>query len=297
MQHFEEEKPRDADAPSQFPLRGEIFDADSIVHAEQNAPDDGKKWGAGWFVAGLALLFCVYSLGAYVGEKSKKPAPVSVSAIQTKAAAPLRVHIIGRVKKPGVYTLPHGARLQDAIQKAGGALPGADVNALNLADWAADGSKIEVPAKVSAKIQPTPTPVVIVKEVVKEVFITAPQNAPGSLARPDKPAKTATASAGTTATRTISKAAASDGIPRAATKSGGESANASLEFLKKNPLDLNRAGATQLEILPGVGPKMAERILAYRKENGGFKSVDDLDNVRGIGEKRMETLRPLVRVN
>lgn len=296
MPHFEEEKPDEA-APAHLPLRGEIFDADAIIHAEQNAPDGGKKWGAGWFLAGLALLFCTYSLGAYVGAKSKKTVPVSLAPTQKKPQSPVRIYVIGRVKKPGVYVLPHGARLQDAIQKAGGPLPDANTGALNLADWAADGSKIEIPSKIIAKIQPTPTPVVIIKEVVKEVFVTAPQNAPNSFAETEKPAKTAKTKVAKTAKSSArSKVTANDGIPRAATESGGESANASLEFLKKHPLNLNRANATQLEVLPGVGPKMAERILAYRKENGGFKSVDDLDNVRGIGEKRMETLRTLVRV-
>ncbi|HEX9997603.1 MAG TPA: ComEA family DNA-binding protein [Abditibacterium sp.] len=265
------------------PLRGEVFDA-ALTNDSQTGTGTPRKGAALWFVAGIALLFLTYNFGATMGARSKVPTPIGPFTEKKSAGPPLRVHIAGAVKRPGVYTLPNGARLQDAIKTAGGALPGADLTPLNLADWATDGSKIEIPTRQkpvkTAAPLPTPTPVVI----IKEVFVTPPQNAPDNeieVPKPEKIAKTAKID---------------DGMPRAATQSGGKSSNVSLEFLKKNPLDLNRANAAQLEVLPGVGPKMAERILTYRKENGGFKSVDDLDNVRGIGEKRMEKLRPLVRV-
>jgi competence protein ComEA len=62
------------------------------------------------------------------------------------------------------------------------------------------------------------------------------------------------------------------------------------------PLDLNTATAEQLDALPGVGPVLAERIVAYRTEHGGFRSVDELREVDGIGDTRFEKLRELVRV-
>lgn len=60
------------------------------------------------------------------------------------------------------------------------------------------------------------------------------------------------------------------------------------------PLDLNRARIDELMELPGIGEKLAQRMVEYRKSEGGFRSVDDLRKVRGIGAKRMERLRPLV---
>ena len=60
------------------------------------------------------------------------------------------------------------------------------------------------------------------------------------------------------------------------------------------PLDLNSARLEDLLELPGIGEKLAQRLVEYRKSHGGFRSVDDLRNVRGIGAKRMERLRPLV---
>ena len=50
-------------------------------------------------------------------------------------------------------------------------------------------------------------------------------------------------------------------------------------------LNLNSATVEQLQKLPGIGPKTAARILDYRQKNGGFKKIEELMNVRGIGEK------------
>lgn len=62
------------------------------------------------------------------------------------------------------------------------------------------------------------------------------------------------------------------------------------------PVDLNTATAEQLDALPGVGPATAAAILAYRAQVGRFGAVDDLLEVRGIGDAKLEQLRPLVRV-
>jgi len=61
-------------------------------------------------------------------------------------------------------------------------------------------------------------------------------------------------------------------------------------------LDLNTATREQLEELPGIGPALAEAILAEREKRGGFQSVDDLKGVRGIGEKRFADIEDLVTV-
>ena len=62
------------------------------------------------------------------------------------------------------------------------------------------------------------------------------------------------------------------------------------------PLNLNTASVAQLEALPGIGKSTAERILEYRQKNGGFKKVEDLMNVRGVGEKSFLKLKPLLTV-
>ncbi|MGH2760540.1 MAG: helix-hairpin-helix domain-containing protein [Actinomycetota bacterium] len=61
-------------------------------------------------------------------------------------------------------------------------------------------------------------------------------------------------------------------------------------------LNLNTAGLSDLDTLPGIGPALAQRILDYRERNGGFRSVEDLLEVPGIGAKKFEELREKVTV-
>ena len=73
-------------------------------------------------------------------------------------------------------------------------------------------------------------------------------------------------------------------------------ASASSAASASAPINLNTATAAQLETLPGIGKSTAERILEYRQKNGSFKKVEDLMNVRGVGEKSFLKLKPLVTV-
>lgn len=62
------------------------------------------------------------------------------------------------------------------------------------------------------------------------------------------------------------------------------------------PVDINRASVAELDALPGIGPTIAQAIVDHRTTHGRFASVDDLLEVRGIGEAKLEELRPLVTV-
>ena len=72
--------------------------------------------------------------------------------------------------------------------------------------------------------------------------------------------------------------------------------SAAREMTIETPLNLNTATAAQLEALPGIGPATAQRIVEYRQKSGGFKKVEELMNVRGIGEASFLKLKSLISV-
>jgi competence protein ComEA len=99
----------------------------------------------------------VRSLPRPVEVRAQAPPPVPApSASASAAVAPVLVDVAGWVRRPGVYRLPAGARVIDAIEAAGGARPGAELQALNLAAPLVDGTQILVPRP--GETPPLPAP-------------------------------------------------------------------------------------------------------------------------------------------
>lgn len=65
-------------------------------------------------------------------------------------------------------------------------------------------------------------------------------------------------------------------------------------LLTKKSIDINAAGSQELEKLPGIGPKTAQAIIQYREQNGLFTTLEQLTNVKRIGPKTLEKIRPFV---
>lgn len=83
---------------------------------------------------------------------------------------------------------------------------------------------------------------------------------------------------------------ASSGEMEEASESGPQ------EVLVEKSVDLNTASQEELEKLPGIGPALAERIVRFREENGGFSDIEELADVEGIGEKKYEGVKDYIVV-
>jgi competence protein ComEA len=163
--------------------------------------------------------------------RTSEPESVSLTAraehSTSDSTSALVIDVEGKVKRPGIVTLPRGSRVHHAIARAGGVLNGADTSSLNLARILADGEQVVVGA----------------------------------------------AEAGGAAVPT-------NGGPVSGPVGGRVS--------------LNSATLEQLDTLPGVGPVTAQAIVAYRTAHGGFQRVEDLLDVKGIGEQTLADLKDLV---
>lgn len=162
----------------------------------------------------LAVLYSLNSPQPYRIEQTAETVTQDVSSIEL-SSADCFVHVVGEVVNPGVYPLPAGSRVYDAIFAAGGFTKRAEQSSLNLARQIADGEQL------------------LVLAVGETQAFTS-----------------------------------SDGL-----------------------ISLNKADQTELEQLPGVGPILAARMLDWRVSNGGFKTMDDLRKVSGIGSKLFESIK------
>ncbi|MCL4288317.1 MAG: ComEA family DNA-binding protein, partial [Thermoleophilia bacterium] len=156
---------------------------------------------------------------AAVGGGSGSPlasTPVGSGAGAGPASGDVVVHVAGAVSDPGVYRLPAGSRVADALERAGGPAGRGRPDAINLAARLADGQQVVVPAR-------------------------------------------------------------------------GESAGAATG--EDGPISLGAADQADLETIEGIGPVTAADIIEFRDERGGIASIEELDEIPGIGPATIESLR------
>ncbi|MDE0608828.1 MAG: ComEA family DNA-binding protein [Anaerolineaceae bacterium] len=178
------------------------------------------------FAIALLLLIVASALSLW---QQTRPEPLQIRVVPppptwtpppSPTPGPLKVYVSGAVHEPQVLSLPPGSRVLDAIASAGGPLPSADLDRVNLAEELRDGMQVHVAHHGTS---------------------------PPTLATGD---------------------------PR---------------------IDINRATQEELQGLPGVGPVLAQRIIAWREAQGSFSTLADLDAVTGVGPSLLRQLEGLLR--
>lgn len=146
----------------------------------------------------------------------------------------IAVHVTGEVKKQGLIYVKQGARVADAIEKAGGETSEADLSQINLAYILEDGQKIYIPNK-------------------------------------------------------------NEKISQYITKNNGNNENNNTDKEDKK-VNINTANQSELDELPGIGPSTAQKIIEYREKNGNFEKIEDIQNVKGIGDAKFEEIKDKITV-
>ncbi|MCL2121278.1 MAG: ComEA family DNA-binding protein [Clostridiales bacterium] len=172
---------------------------------------------------------------------AQRPAEATslLSGPEESAQEELAVHVVGGVASPGLYFLPQGSRIYDAVMIAEPE-EGADLSKINMALPLEDGMQIRIP--LIGKLADWGGEALILRSSENQEYVQG----------------------------------------------------ASEQDSASGKVNINKASAKELETLPGIGPAYSQRIIQYREQNGGFKSIEDLMKVKGIGTAKMSDLRDLV---
>lgn len=168
------------------------------------------------------------------------------------------VYVAGAVVRAGVYALPAAARAIDALHAAGGVTLGADTVAVNLAKPLVDGEELVFPLK--------------------------------GVERSDLPRAR---SGGAAAAPVKRKRAVKRRRKRTPTVAGSEFPSG----MPTEVIDLNVADENALETLPGIGAALAARIALVRQQSGPFASLDDLLDVNGMTQSKLDAIAPYVTLH
>lgn len=206
------------------------------------------------------------------------PEPEPVVVAPDPSVPEIAISVAGAVNRPGLYRLPHDARLQDAIAAAGGIGSDGDASGLNLAAPLMDGSTLTIPAHASSRREGDR---LTLHGGTSAMELNPPQYTLSGWKSDAEP-----------------RALPADATQRHDAKETNESQETGEKTTpaKHGSIDLNTATATELDSLPGIGPKLAGEIIAYRTQTP-FTTVDDLTKVAGIGERKVDVIRSLVSVN
>ena len=205
--------------------------------------------------------------GRVSGDRQAKKRGISSDKESDAEAAPmddemqeslLTVHVCGAVRKEGVYSLPAGSRIRDAIDAAGGFSEDADRSYLNLAMKIEDAWQIRVPSKEEAET-------LRLEQGKSGAGAAAPGAAPG-----------------------LSCASGLQGAGAAKDDAAAEN--------REEKINLNTASKEELMKIPGVGEAKAQRIIEYREQNGRFEAIEDLMKVPGIKDASFQKMKDYITV-
>ena len=232
----------------------------------------------GFYSIGLMLLVVMGYIGRLHLEARPELMLNAVPSLSTSGDAPIAevakpaevkevvVHVVGAVNKPGLVRLSSDDRVQDAIDKAGGATKEAQLDLINLAAKLVDGTQLDVPTRTSAE------PIKNASKKPRRSSLVARRELPYGIEK-NAPSPYEVRPVHVSTPKPLAAAVKETGM-----------------------VSLNSATAEQLDSLPGVGPATASKIIAYREEHGGFSSVDELLSVKGIGPKKLEAMRSRLKL-
>ena len=171
------------------------------------------------------------------------------------------VHIDGCVSKPGVIELKENSRISDAIEKAGGTTKDADISEINLAFLLEDGMKVYIPSHNDKKEENS------MEDNYKDInsYVTSDSGVQSIESNIN-------------------------------TKSSSNSNKSNSKKSSNAKVNINTATQSELENLPGIGEATALKVINYRNENGKFSAIEDIKNVKGIGDSKFEKIKDLICV-
>jgi len=214
-------------------------------------------------LASGAALFRAHPSPSAERAAASSAEPMS-GAVRTGPPAQLVVFVAGAVARSGVYRLAPGARAESAIRAAGGTTAQADPVAVNLAEQLRDGQELVVPVRG--------------------------ENSAGDSRYAGGGGNVRDRSRAQCASPRHRRAKRGSVFSDSRARRKGSSAEANVT------VDLNRADAGELATLPGIGPNLAERIIAFRDRNGPFAALDELGDVNGVSPRLLEKIAPYVSV-
>ena len=248
---------------------GEAAGTDSGRGQEQ--PESGQQAGQGQAQTGIGQQPGQGQSGTAGDEAAKAGqygadadgSAQTVGGEQPADSTVIWVHVCGAVRKAGVYELPAGSRVFEAVQEAGGFAADADESYVNQAQRLSDGAKLVIPT-------------------VEQV-----EEAAGD-------SRTEAGQIGIVEQAGVQQAGY--GVSDAGTGDGAGQTDP-VSAAADGRININTASEAQLCEIPGIGATRAAAIAAYRQEHGGFSSIEEIMNVSGIKEGTYAKIKDRITVN
>ena len=226
--------------------------------------------------------------GQDAGSRSQDPAtetdPQEADGTGTAGEAPadgadsgepelIYVFVCGAVAQEGVYELPAGSRVYQAVEAAGGYAADADTSYINQADPVTDAQKLEIPTVEEAE------------KLREEAALAAENRQAETDAESGSGPDDAAAGYANNGAGQVNNGAGQ------MNNSAGQADDAAARLI-----NINTADEAALQTLPGIGAAKAASIVRYREANGGFSSIEEIKKVSGIGDITYENIKGCITV-